>query len=134
MTAQHYSRRASRNWTPKKRCSTYIRCMLSERMRKRLATDRTSFIEPCLPSPAAKPPSGSNWIHEIKHDGFRLIARRDPPGGHPAHHPQGQRLDHPLPARGRDREPHVALQLPSNRDKPMASSFGPFELGEHFFC
>jgi ATP-dependent DNA ligase len=26
------------------------------------------FIEPCLPSPADKPPSGPNWIHEIKHD------------------------------------------------------------------
>jgi len=43
---------------------------------------RTSagFIEPCLPSPADKPPSGSNWIHEIKHDGYRLMARRDPVG------------------------------------------------------
>ena len=30
-----------------------------------------AFIEPCLPSPADKPPSGSNWIHEIKHDGYR---------------------------------------------------------------
>jgi bifunctional non-homologous end joining protein LigD len=38
------------------------------------------FIEPCLPSPADHPPSGSNWIHEIKHDGFRLMARRDPVG------------------------------------------------------
>jgi hypothetical protein len=37
-----------------------------------------AFIEPCLPSPADKPPSGSNWIHEIKHDGYRLMARRDP--------------------------------------------------------
>jgi ATP-dependent DNA ligase len=46
--------------------------MLIERMRKRLAAD-TKFIEPCLPSPADKPPSGSNWIHEIKHDGFRLM-------------------------------------------------------------
>jgi hypothetical protein len=45
--------------------------MLIERMRKRLYADRTSFIEPCLPSPADKPPSGSNWIH-IKHDGHRL--------------------------------------------------------------
>jgi bifunctional non-homologous end joining protein LigD len=36
------------------------------------------FIEPCLPSPADKPPSGPNWIHEIKHDGYRLMARRDP--------------------------------------------------------
>ena len=54
--------------------------MLIERMRKRLAADRASFIEPCLPSPADKPPSGSNWIHEIKHDGYRLMARRDPVG------------------------------------------------------
>jgi bifunctional non-homologous end joining protein LigD len=53
--------------------------MLIERMRRRLAAD-TKFIEPCLPSPADKPPSGSNWIHEIKHDGYRLMARRDPVG------------------------------------------------------
>ena len=46
-------------------------------MRKRLAAERASFIEPCLPSPADKPPSGSNWIYEIKHDGFRLM---DPVG------------------------------------------------------
>jgi bifunctional non-homologous end joining protein LigD len=41
---------------------------------------RAAFIEPCLPSPADHPPSGSNWIHEIKHDGYRLMARRDPVG------------------------------------------------------
>ena len=52
--------------------------MLIERMLKRLSADRASFIEPCLPSPADKPPSGSNWIHEIKHDGYRLMARLDP--------------------------------------------------------
>jgi ATP-dependent DNA ligase len=39
-----------------------------------------AFIEPCLPSPADEPPFGSNWIHEIKHDGYRLMARRDPVG------------------------------------------------------
>ena len=49
-------------------------------MRKRLSADRASFIEPCLPSAADKPPSGSNGVHEIKHDGFRLMARRDPVG------------------------------------------------------
>src|SRR3954470_23373350 len=37
-------------------------------------------IEPFLPSPADKPPSGASWIHEIKHDGYRLMARRDPVG------------------------------------------------------
>ena len=34
------------------------------------------FVDPCLPSPAERPPGGSDWIHEIKHDGFRLLARR----------------------------------------------------------
>jgi ATP-dependent DNA ligase len=35
------------------------------------------IIEPCLPSPAKGPPSGPGWLHEIKHDGFRILARRD---------------------------------------------------------
>src|SRR5215472_4213014 len=38
------------------------------------------IIEPCLPSPAKAPPSGPGWIHEIKHDGFRILARRDSAG------------------------------------------------------
>jgi bifunctional non-homologous end joining protein LigD len=38
------------------------------------------IIEPCLPSPAKVPPSGPGWIHEIKHDGFRVLARRDSAG------------------------------------------------------
>jgi ATP-dependent DNA ligase len=28
------------------------------------------FIAPCLPTKADKLPSGSQWLHEIKHDGF----------------------------------------------------------------
>ena len=35
------------------------------------------FIPPCLPTKAPQPPSGSFWLHEIKHDGFRVIARKD---------------------------------------------------------
>ena len=35
------------------------------------------FCEPCLPSAAEKPPAGARWLHEIKHDGFRIIARKD---------------------------------------------------------
>src|SRR5262245_4942923 len=38
------------------------------------------FVEPCLPSPVERPPAGSDWIHEIKHDGFRLLARRGAAG------------------------------------------------------
>jgi ATP-dependent DNA ligase len=37
----------------------------------------TGFIAPCLPTKALSPPSGSVWLHEIKHDGFRLVARKD---------------------------------------------------------
>jgi bifunctional non-homologous end joining protein LigD len=38
------------------------------------------FVEPCLPSSAKLPPSGPGWIQEIKHDGFRVVARRDAKG------------------------------------------------------
>jgi bifunctional non-homologous end joining protein LigD len=38
------------------------------------------FIEPCIPSPAPRPPAGDNWIHEIKQDGYRMMARRDAAG------------------------------------------------------
>jgi len=38
------------------------------------------IIEPCLPSPAKAPPSGPGWLHEIKHDGFRVLARKDAAG------------------------------------------------------
>jgi ATP-dependent DNA ligase len=37
-------------------------------------------IEPCLPAPAKRPPSGDGWLHEIKHDGFRIVAPRDSAG------------------------------------------------------
>jgi bifunctional non-homologous end joining protein LigD len=37
------------------------------------------FIAPCLPTKTDKLPSGSRWLHEIKHDGFRIIARKDGP-------------------------------------------------------
>jgi ATP-dependent DNA ligase len=37
----------------------------------------SGFIPPCLPTKAPRPPSGAMWLHEIKHDGFRVIARKD---------------------------------------------------------
>src|ERR1700693_3423908 len=49
----------------------YFKAMLSRGVR----TD--GFIDPCIPTLAAKPPSGPDWVHEIKHDGYRLIVRRD---------------------------------------------------------
>src|SRR5262252_9475211 len=49
--------------------------LLRERTRPGLG-----IIEPCLPLPAKAPPSGPGWLHEIKHDGFRILARRGPAG------------------------------------------------------
>jgi bifunctional non-homologous end joining protein LigD len=45
-----------------------------------LRASLSGFIQPCLPSPAERPPSGPGWVHEIKHDGFRMMVRRDAAG------------------------------------------------------
>ncbi len=51
---------------------------VTSELRRRVRAERSlSRYEPCLPSPAKHPPAGSGWIHEIKHDGFRIIAQRD---------------------------------------------------------
>ena len=36
-----------------------------------------SFVEPQLASLAGHPPPGDAWVHEIKFDGYRLLARVD---------------------------------------------------------
>ena len=47
--------------------------------RKRSALAPASFVDPCLPVLSHKAPSGPLWIHEIKHDGYRLqIHKRGP--------------------------------------------------------
>ena len=35
------------------------------------------FIVPAQPIERDKPPAGPDWVHEIKHDGYRMIVRRD---------------------------------------------------------
>jgi bifunctional non-homologous end joining protein LigD len=35
------------------------------------------FILPCQPALADRPPAGPGWLHEIKWDGYRVIARKD---------------------------------------------------------
>jgi bifunctional non-homologous end joining protein LigD len=35
------------------------------------------FVSPQLSQPVAKPPSGPQWVHEIKLDGYRMAARID---------------------------------------------------------
>jgi bifunctional non-homologous end joining protein LigD len=45
-----------------------------------LARDRRAppgFIEPCQPVLRDVAPAGPDWLNEIKHDGYRLIARKE---------------------------------------------------------
>jgi bifunctional non-homologous end joining protein LigD len=37
------------------------------------------FIAPCLPIKTTKLPYGGQWLHEMKHDGCWVIARKDGP-------------------------------------------------------
>jgi ATP-dependent DNA ligase len=43
----------------------------------RMRTLPTGPIEPCLPTKTDALPSGGLWVHEIKHDAFRIIARKN---------------------------------------------------------
>jgi hypothetical protein len=52
--------------------ATYLPAMVIKRL-------PAGFVIPAQPVVASRPPSGANWVHEIKHDGYRLIVRRDGP-------------------------------------------------------
>jgi ATP dependent DNA ligase domain len=46
-------------------------------LRRRVGANRSPPpFNPCLPRLAERPPAGDGWIHEIKHDGFRILAHR----------------------------------------------------------
>jgi hypothetical protein len=50
---------------------------VASELRRRVSAEQSlPRYEPCLPRPAKRPPAGPGWIHEIKHDGFRIIAHR----------------------------------------------------------
>jgi bifunctional non-homologous end joining protein LigD len=34
------------------------------------------FIRPCQPFLVVRPPAGPGWLHEVKHDGYRIVARK----------------------------------------------------------
>jgi bifunctional non-homologous end joining protein LigD len=36
-------------------------------------TPSAGFIRPCQPLLVARPPAGPGWLHEVKHDGYRII-------------------------------------------------------------
>ena len=51
---------------------------VTSELRRRVRAERShSPLRTLFACPAKHPPAGSGWIHEIKHDGFRIIAQRD---------------------------------------------------------
>ena len=54
----------------------HSRCCMSHHPSR----SKSGFVPPSLPRPAQQPPVGPDWVHEIKHDGFRILARRDEQG------------------------------------------------------
>ena len=38
---------------------------------------RNSAFQPCIPSRGTAVPTGNDWLHKIKHDGYRLIVQKD---------------------------------------------------------
>ena len=56
------------------------------------ATSLPTFIEPQLCTSLERPPSGADWAHEVKFDGYRLQLRVRVRQRRAAH-PQGSRLD-----------------------------------------
>src|SRR5262249_41105268 len=85
------------------------------------------FIAPCLPTKTDKLPSGSLWLHEIKHDGFRIIARKDGPRVRLYSRP-GNDLTHRFPlivetlARLRSRSCIIDGEAVASDDNGVASS------------
>ena len=54
-----------------------LRLMTSSNLMVCCTGTSAGFIAPCLPTNAPQPPCGEEWGREIKHDGFRVIARKE---------------------------------------------------------
>jgi bifunctional non-homologous end joining protein LigD len=79
-------------------------------MLSRSPSHPTGFIEPCLPMPSRTVPEGPRWAFEVKHDGFRFIARRD-----------GDRV-RVFSRHGKDWSDRVPLIVESMRALPVTSA------------
>jgi hypothetical protein len=63
------------------RCELWRRASASQRPRGPVLPRPSPPFHRALPAiPWEQPPTGPDWVHEIKHDGYRLMARRGPVG------------------------------------------------------
>src|SRR6476661_7077768 len=54
--------------------SVRSRAVAESAQRQRVPDPFPERIEPCLPTLVSAPPAGDRWWHEIKWDGYRLVA------------------------------------------------------------
>jgi hypothetical protein len=80
------------------------------------------FVPPCLAIKAPQPPSGNTWVHEIKHDGFRLRSSRT---GHGA---QG------LPPAGATVPPWLPAKSVRASNLPAGCALGPQAFATQYSC
>ena len=64
-------RRPSRPTSGRARLLAYLSGAFSAR------APSAGFIRPCQPFLAVRPPAGLGWLHEVKHEGYRIVARKD---------------------------------------------------------
>ena len=62
--------------SPRFRLAQLAFCRSASMFAAMLRSLPAGFIVPCLPTKADTLPSGEMWLHEIKHDGFRIIVRK----------------------------------------------------------
>jgi len=60
-------------------CDRYAGMSRQPSLSAKIARLPAGFIIPAQPVMASRPPSGPDWVHEIKHDGYRMIVHRDGP-------------------------------------------------------
>jgi ATP-dependent DNA ligase len=58
-------------------CDIFGRVVDESELRPYLCPMPKVAFEPCIPTRGTKVPAGPDWLHEIKHDGYRLIVQRE---------------------------------------------------------
>ena len=83
----------------------------------------SGFVQPCLPSGSKAPPSGKGWLHEIKHDDFRVIRAKS---GRPRKAGWASKRSDPTSL---EKAMDIAARLPLPSEEPKGEGDAPQGAG-----